>query len=160
MIRHSQRHGVIQYLVLKASYCDRGNVMRKPGHTRLVALVAMGFMVVSLLGCPFPLQIEDIYGYNTVVLRNMGDRVITGLFIDDPTVPGRGRDYIETEEGLLPGRAFIADGLLNGTYTLEVEYYLTAQETGGAAQLVVETLPSVALYWGETFTWYWYGPAS
>jgi len=112
-------------------------------------------------GC-VPTSFEDVYGYNRVVLHNRGDRPIESLFVIRNGEPGRGSDYIDLDGGLLPQRNTTAEGLKNGTYTLEIDYFITGEEQGNPdlpPKRVTEPLPNVQLLWGETFTWHWYGPA-
>ncbi|HOJ33211.1 MAG TPA: hypothetical protein PKY35_05665 [Candidatus Hydrogenedentes bacterium] len=116
-------------------------------------------LLVILLGCP-PLRFEDVYGYNTVVMRNRGDRPLLALFVIKQGQPGRGMNYIEELGGLPPNENLVVPGLLNGVYNLEIEYMLTASEVyEGIPRRVVERMPGVSLYWGNTYSWYWYGPS-
>lgn len=117
-------------------------------------------LLLTLLGCP-PLRFEDVYGYNTVVLRNLGDRPVLALFIIKQGAPDRGMNYILNTEGLPAGQALTVPGLLNGVYSLEMEYLLNANEVyEGIPMRVTERISGVRLYWGSTYTWYWYGPSS
>ena len=51
--------------------------------------------------------------------------------------------------------------LANGTYTVEIDYLLTAEESGaGAPVLATQRIQNLKLYWGESHTWYWYGPSA
>jgi len=138
--------------------------------TQLPILVSFCVVLGALPGCP-PYGFEDVYGYNKVVLRNEGDRPIMALFVYLKDAPTRGRNYIELEGGLAPQRGIVTDNLDNGYYTLELEYEKTLEEMevdttdmtpeeidAIERDRVVERLDSVELFWGETFTWYWYGP--
>lgn len=138
-------------------------------HTALRPARLAGLLITPLLlmaglaGCPpswpFPLHPEDVYGYNEFVFRNEGDRPVSALYLIRSGDPTRGKDFIAFEEGLAPNRATVVDKVRNGTYTVEVEYTLTAEEAGGAAPVVAtQRVQNLRLYWGESYTWYWYGP--
>ena len=154
----------------------QSNVLSGPRPKRALRGLALFAVVTGVLttlpGCP-PSDYEDVYGYNTFVLRNEGDRPILGLFIIDKDEPGRGQDFIEDEAGLQPERAFVVDQLDDHIYDIEIEYELTLEEMGYDPDeltddeiadieptLVVEKLDNVYLFFGETYTWYWYRPSS
>lgn len=119
-------------------------------------------VALVLPGCP-PFRFEDVYGYNTVILVNRGDRAILAFYVIGSDEPGRGWNYIEQEGGLQPGRSAIVGGLTNDVYTLEIEYLLTPEELGlndpdAQPERHVESLSDVSLFWGAIYQWPWYGP--
>ncbi len=135
-------------------------------HARRSAILgAFVLVAIGLTGCPpswpFPLNAESVYGHNQLILRNEGDRAITGLFLIRSDAPDRGRNYIAIDGGLGPSRAIVVDQIRNGTYTVEIDYLLAAEESGtGAPVLATQRIQNLKLYWGESYTWYWYGPSA
>ncbi len=70
-------------------------------------------------------------------------------------------NYILNTGGLARGQHLTVPGLLNGVYDLEMEYMLDASEVyEGTPLRVMERISDVRLYWGATYTWFWYGPSS
>lgn len=133
--------------------------MKQQRQFGFVLLVPLAFLVVLAIGCP-PLRFEDVYGYNSVILRNRGDRAILALFIIAEDQPGRGPNYVQGSVGLPPRQSLTVSELRNGVYDLEIEYMLSAVEVyAGSPVRVVERLSDVSLYWGASFTWHWYGPS-
>ncbi len=130
------------------------------GWMRCAASLFLCMLIVLAAGC-LPTRFEDVWGYNQVELRNRGDRPIESFFVVRSDQPTRGEDYIDLDGGLLPERSVIADGLRNGTYTLEIDFFISGEEQGNPdlpPRKVTQKLPNVNLQWGETFTWHWYGP--
>lgn len=52
-------------------------------HTRVWMSAAMALLVICLAGCPLPGSLEELYGYNTIVLRNEGSRPLLAFYIID-----------------------------------------------------------------------------
>lgn len=123
--------------------------------------VCLSVPAILLNGCL--LTPEGFYGFNTLILRNESELFIESLYIIEAGAPSRGINYLSDEGGLEAGRSFSVEQLRNGTYALEVDYREpNAEAPSGQLPYTVKTdqLASVDIRWGETFTWYWYGPTS
>lgn len=128
-------------------------------HRNFRAAVLLALVATALTGCPYPTQFEDIYGYNRLTIRNEGDRPIDALFVHERGSISRGANYLEDAPPLAPGESLTLTQLPNAYYVAEIEYVLTAEEAGTDEPVRASaSLGDIKLFWGEDYTWHWYGP--